>query len=121
LLICGWRCAALPSSNVASVDVLADAYLGDRAEVETTSLEEPGRAAGKGKRSASRYAAAGRVRAGQLPEALSVPVDELPAGWTVFREGGASNSLHRARHGSPLRSVMIFSSRNVRAAGEPPG
>jgi rhodanese-related sulfurtransferase/DNA-binding HxlR family transcriptional regulator len=64
--------------HVASVEVLADAYLGDRTEVECVTLDELAARLAEGSVVLLDVRPRAEYRAGHLPEALSAPVDELP-------------------------------------------
>jgi rhodanese-related sulfurtransferase len=65
--------------HVASVEVLADAYLGDRTEVESVSMDDLAARLAEGSVVLLDVRPRAEFRAGHLPEALSAPVDELPA------------------------------------------
>jgi rhodanese-related sulfurtransferase len=65
--------------HVASVEVLADAYLGDRAEVESVGMDDLAARLAEGSVVLLDVRPRAEYRAGHLPEALSVPIDELPA------------------------------------------
>jgi rhodanese-related sulfurtransferase len=65
--------------HVASVEVLADAYLGDRSEVESVSMDDLAVRLAEGSVVLLDVRPRAEYRAGHLPEALSAPVDELPA------------------------------------------
>ena len=65
--------------HVASVEVLADAYLGDRTEVESVSMDDLAARLAEGSVVLLDVRPRAEYRAGHLPEALSAPVDELPA------------------------------------------
>jgi rhodanese-related sulfurtransferase/DNA-binding HxlR family transcriptional regulator len=65
--------------HVASVEVLADAYLGDRAEVESVSMADLAARLAEGSVVLLDVRPRAEYRAGHLPEALSAPLDELPA------------------------------------------
>ena len=65
--------------HVASVEVLADAYLGDRAEVESVSMDDLAARLAEGSVVLLDVRPRAEYRAGHLPEAVSAPVDELPA------------------------------------------
>ena len=65
--------------HVASVEVLADAYLGDRTEVESVSMDDLAVRLAEGSVVLLDVRPRAEYRAGHLPEALSAPVDELPA------------------------------------------
>lgn len=65
--------------HVASVEVLADAYLGDRSEVESVSMDDLAARLAEGSVVLLDVRPRAEYRAGHLPEALSAPVDELPA------------------------------------------
>ena len=65
--------------HVASVEVLADAYLGDRSEVESVGMDDLAARLAEGSVVLLDVRPRAEYRAGHLPEALSVPVDELPA------------------------------------------
>jgi rhodanese-related sulfurtransferase/DNA-binding HxlR family transcriptional regulator len=65
--------------HVASVEVLAEAYLGDRTEVESVSMDDLAARLAEGSVVLLDVRPRAEYRAGHLPEALSAPVDELPA------------------------------------------
>jgi rhodanese-related sulfurtransferase len=65
--------------HVASVEVLADAYLGDRTEVESVTMDDLAARLAEGSVVLLDVRPRAEYRAGHLPEALSAPVDELPA------------------------------------------
>ena len=65
--------------HVASVEVLADAYLGDRTEVESVSMDDLAERLAEGSVVLLDVRPRAEYRAGHLPGALSAPVDELPA------------------------------------------
>jgi rhodanese-related sulfurtransferase/DNA-binding HxlR family transcriptional regulator len=64
--------------HVASVEVLADAYLGDRTEVESVTRDELAARLAEGSVVLLDVRPRAEYRAGHLPEALSAPDDELP-------------------------------------------
>jgi rhodanese-related sulfurtransferase/DNA-binding HxlR family transcriptional regulator len=65
--------------HVATVEVLADAYLGDRSEVESVSMDDLAVRLAEGSVVLLDVRPRAEYRAGHLPEALSAPIDELPA------------------------------------------
>ena len=66
------------AEHVASVEVLADAYLGDRAEVESVSMADLAARLAEGSVVLLDVRPRAEFRAGHLPDAVSVPIDELP-------------------------------------------
>jgi rhodanese-related sulfurtransferase len=64
--------------HVASVEVLADAYLGDRSEVESVSMDDLAARLAEGSVVLLDVRPRAEFRAGHLPDAVSVPIDELP-------------------------------------------
>jgi len=64
--------------HVASVEVLADAYLGDRAEVESVSMGDLAARLAEGSVVLLDVRPRAEFRAGHLPDAVSIPIDELP-------------------------------------------
>jgi rhodanese-related sulfurtransferase/DNA-binding HxlR family transcriptional regulator len=64
--------------HVASVEVLADAYLGDRTEVESVSMADLAARLAEGSVVLLDVRPRAEFRAGHLPNAVSVPIDELP-------------------------------------------
>jgi len=67
------------AEHVASVEVLADAYLGDRTEVESLTMADLAARLAEGSVVLLDVRPRAEYRAGHLPEALSTPVDELPS------------------------------------------
>jgi len=67
------------AEHVASVEVLADAYLGDRTEVESVTMADLAARLAEGSVVLLDVRPRAEYRAGHLPEALSTPVDELPS------------------------------------------
>lgn len=65
------------SEHVATVEVLADAYLGDRAQVEHVGIAELAARLAEGSVVVLDVRPRQEYRAGHVPEALSVPIDEL--------------------------------------------
>jgi rhodanese-related sulfurtransferase/DNA-binding HxlR family transcriptional regulator len=63
--------------HVASVEVLADAYLGDRSEVESVSMDDLAARLAEGRVVLLDVRPRAEFRAGHLPDAVSVPIDEL--------------------------------------------
>jgi rhodanese-related sulfurtransferase len=63
--------------HVASVDVLAEAYLGDRLQIEQVSMEELAARLADGRVVLLDVRPEAEYRAGHLPGALSAPIDEL--------------------------------------------
>jgi DNA-binding transcriptional ArsR family regulator len=66
------------AEHVASVEVLADAYLGDRAEVESVSMADLATRLAEGSVVLLDVRPRTEFRAGHLPDAVSIPIDELP-------------------------------------------
>ena len=64
--------------HVASVEVLADAYLGDRSEVESVSMDDLAARLAEGSVVLLDVRPRAEFRAGHLPDAVSAPIDELP-------------------------------------------
>jgi rhodanese-related sulfurtransferase/DNA-binding HxlR family transcriptional regulator len=64
--------------HVASVEVLADAYLGDRSEVESVSMDDLAARLAEGSVVLLDVRPRAEFRAGHLLDAVSVPIDELP-------------------------------------------
>jgi rhodanese-related sulfurtransferase len=64
--------------HVASVEVLADAYLGDRAEVESVSMDDLAARLAEGSVVLLDVRPRAEYEAGHLPDAVSMPMDELP-------------------------------------------
>jgi rhodanese-related sulfurtransferase/DNA-binding HxlR family transcriptional regulator len=64
--------------HVASVEVLADAYLGDRSEVESVSMDDLAARLAEGSVVLLDVRPRAEFRAGHLPDAVPVPIDELP-------------------------------------------
>jgi rhodanese-related sulfurtransferase len=64
--------------HVASVEVLADTYLGDRSEVESVSMDDLVARLAEGSVVLLDVRPRAEFRAGHLPDAVSVPIDELP-------------------------------------------
>jgi rhodanese-related sulfurtransferase len=64
--------------HVASVEVLADAYLGDRTEVESVSMDDLAARLAEGSVVLLDVRPRAEFRAGHLPEAIWVPIDQLP-------------------------------------------
>jgi rhodanese-related sulfurtransferase len=75
------------SEHVAAVEVLAEEYLGDRSEVERVGLAELSARLAEGSvvlldvRSRSEY------RAGHVPQAVSIPISDLPGALDELEEG----------------------------------
>jgi rhodanese-related sulfurtransferase/DNA-binding HxlR family transcriptional regulator len=67
------------AEHVASVEVLADAYLGDRTEVERVSMHDLAARLAEGSVVLLDVRPRAEFRAGHLPNAVSAPIDELPA------------------------------------------
>lgn len=65
--------------HVASVEVLADAYLGDRSEIESVSMDDLAARLAEGSVVLLDVRPRAEYHAGHLPDALSAPVHELPA------------------------------------------
>jgi rhodanese-related sulfurtransferase/DNA-binding HxlR family transcriptional regulator len=66
------------SEHVATVEVLSDAYLGDRSEIEYMSMDDLAARLADGSVVLLDVRPHAEYRAGHLPDALSIPVDELP-------------------------------------------
>jgi rhodanese-related sulfurtransferase len=66
------------SEHVAAVEVLAEAYLGDRSEVEHVGMDELAARLADGSVVVLDVRPRAEYRAGHLPRAVSVPIDELP-------------------------------------------
>jgi rhodanese-related sulfurtransferase/DNA-binding HxlR family transcriptional regulator len=66
------------AEHVASVEVLAEAYLGDRSEVERVSMDDLVARLAEGSVVLLDVRPRAEYRAGHLPDAVSVPIDELP-------------------------------------------
>jgi DNA-binding transcriptional ArsR family regulator len=66
------------AEHVASVEVLADAYLGDRAEVESVSMDDLAARLAEGSVVLLDVRPLAEFRAGHLPDAVSAPINELP-------------------------------------------
>ena len=66
------------AEHVASVEVLADAYLGDRTEVESVSMADLAARLAEGSVVLLDVRPRAEFRAGHLPDAVSIPIDELP-------------------------------------------
>ena len=66
------------AEHVASVEVLADAYLGDRSEVERVSMDDLAARLAEGSVVLLDVRPRGEYRSGHLPYAVSTPIDELP-------------------------------------------
>lgn len=64
--------------HVASVEVLADAYLGDRSEVESVSMDDLVARLAEGSVVLLDVRPRAEFRSGHLPDAVSVPIEELP-------------------------------------------
>jgi rhodanese-related sulfurtransferase/DNA-binding transcriptional ArsR family regulator len=64
--------------HVATVEVLSDAYLGDRSEIECMSMDDLAARLADGSVVLLDVRPHAEYRAGHLPDALSTPVDELP-------------------------------------------
>ena len=64
--------------HVASVEVLADAYLGDRSEVESVGMEDLAARLAEGSVVLLDVRPRAEYQAGHLPDAVSAPIDELP-------------------------------------------
>ncbi len=66
------------AEHVASVEVLADAYLGDRSEVESVNIEELAARLTEGSVVVLDVRPRAEYRAGHVRDAVSAPIDELP-------------------------------------------
>ena len=66
------------AEHVARVEVLAEAYLGDRSEVESVSMEELAARLTEGSVVVLDVRPRAEYRAGHLRDAVSAPIDELP-------------------------------------------
>jgi rhodanese-related sulfurtransferase len=66
------------ASHVATVDVLADAYLGDRSAVETLTADELAERVERGRVVVLDVRPALEYAAGHIPGARSIPIEELP-------------------------------------------
>lgn len=65
------------SEHVASVEVLAEAYLGDRSEVEHVSMDDLAARLAEGSVVLLDVRPRAEYRAGHLPDAVSTPIEEL--------------------------------------------
>jgi rhodanese-related sulfurtransferase len=65
------------AEHVASVEVLAEVYLGDRSEVERVSMQDLAARLAEGSVVVLDVRPRAEYRAGHLPDAVSVPIDEL--------------------------------------------
>jgi rhodanese-related sulfurtransferase/DNA-binding HxlR family transcriptional regulator len=75
------------SEHVASVEVLAEAYLGDRSEVEHVSMHDLAARLADGSVVLLDVRPRAEYRAGHVPDAVSAPIDEL-AGFVSDLPGG---------------------------------
>jgi DNA-binding transcriptional ArsR family regulator len=66
------------SEHVAAVEVLAEAYLGDRSEVEQVGMDELAARLAEGSVVLLDVRPRAEYRAGHVPNAVSVPIEELP-------------------------------------------
>jgi rhodanese-related sulfurtransferase len=66
------------SEHVATAEVLADAYLGDRSEIEHVSMDELATRLAEGTVVILDVRPRAEYRAGHLAEAVSMPIEELP-------------------------------------------
>jgi rhodanese-related sulfurtransferase/DNA-binding HxlR family transcriptional regulator len=66
------------AEHVATVEVLADAYLGDRSQVEQVTVEELAARVAEGSVVVLDVRPLPEYEAGHLPDAVSAPIDELP-------------------------------------------
>src|SRR6476661_7516972 len=64
--------------HVASVEVLADAYLGDRSEVESVAMDDLAARLAEGSVVLLDVRPRAEFQSGHLPTAVSAPIDELP-------------------------------------------
>src|SRR4029077_1550878 len=65
------------SEHVASVEVLAEAYLGDRSEVEHVSMDDLAARLAEGSVVLLDVWPHAEYRAGHLPDAVSAPIEDL--------------------------------------------
>ena len=66
------------SEHVAAVEVLADAYLGERSQVEHVGLDELTARLAEGSVVVLDVRPREEYRAGHVPDAVSIPIDDLP-------------------------------------------
>jgi DNA-binding transcriptional ArsR family regulator len=69
------------SEHVAAFEVLADAYLGDRSQVERIGMAELAARLAEGTVVLLDVRPREEYRAGHVPEALCMPIDVLPVAW----------------------------------------
>ena len=117
------------SENVAAVDVLAEAYLGDRSEVELIGIEELAARLSEGTVVLLDVRPGVEYRSGHLPTAISLPIGDLgerlaafrPVRWSRIAAGPTASMPMTPydscrREGAPLASSMPVS-RNGAARG----
>jgi rhodanese-related sulfurtransferase len=75
------------SEHVASVEVLADAYLGDRSQVERVGIAELTARLADGSVVLLDVRPREEYRAGHLPDAVSMPIGDLPAALDGIPDG----------------------------------
>jgi rhodanese-related sulfurtransferase len=75
------------SEHVARVDVLADAYLGDRSRIEQVGIAELRARLAEGSVVLLDVRPRAEYRAGHLPGAVSMPIDELPGALDALPDG----------------------------------
>jgi rhodanese-related sulfurtransferase len=75
------------SEHVARVDVLADAYLGDRSRIEQVGIAELRTRLAEGSVVLLDVRPRAEYRAGHLPGAVSMPIDELPDALDALPDG----------------------------------
>ena len=75
------------SEHVATIEVLADAYLGDRSEVEHVGIADLSARLADGSVVLLDVRPRAEYRAGHVPDAVSVPIDELPGALDEFPPG----------------------------------
>ncbi len=75
------------SEHVATIEVLADAYLGDRSQVEHVGIAELSARLADGSVVLLDVRPRAEYRAGHVPGAVSVPIDDLPDALDEFHPG----------------------------------
>jgi rhodanese-related sulfurtransferase len=75
------------SEHVAAIEVLADAYLGDRSQVEHVGVAELTARLAKGSVVLLDVRSQAEFRAGHVPGAVSMPIDDLPETLDSLRAG----------------------------------
>lgn len=75
------------SEHVATAEVLAQAYLGDRSEIEHVSMDELAARLARGTVVVLDVRLRAEYRAGHLAEAVSMPIEELPDMLHLLPEG----------------------------------